>query len=168
MAEDVRAYKAAEKAFLASEGIDDAAELFVDLDRTGGQVRLLDIGASSDPPVIFVPGVMTTGVAFAGLVGRLEGFRRLLLDRPGTGLSPPLDPPPADIYAQRQVADTLIVDIIDGLDLDEADLVCTSMGGYTAFRSAAAFPDRIGRIFALAYQVGARISDAPLLSLIHI
>ena len=161
MTEDVERYRTAEQVFLASEGV-EVNEHFVDLAQLGGQVRVLETGEGPGPPVVFLPGVMTSGAVFAGLVGRLSGFRCLLIDRPGTGLSPMTSPPTADLAAQKHLANQLVADVLDGLNIDLADQVCTSIGGFTAFRGAAAHPDRIGRIAALAFQLGARITDAPL------
>lgn len=155
----VAAYEAAEQAFLTSEGV-EADVQYVELARLGGQVRVLTAG--DGPPVVFVPGAMSTGAVFAGLVGRLSGFRCLMLERPGTGLSAPLSPPPTDLAAQQAAADTLLVDLFDGLGIDAGHVVATSLGGWFTFRSAAAHPDRIRRICALGFPVGARIVDAPL------
>ena len=155
---DTEQYLQAERTFLESEGV-DAAPRLVDLERTGGHARVLEAG--DGPPVLFMPGAMTTGAVFAGLVGRLAGFRALMVDRPGTGLSPLPSPPPTDREALSRVADHLIVDILDGLDLDAAHVVSTSLGGWYTFRGAAAHPERVRTVCGLAFQVGARLEKAP-------
>jgi pimeloyl-ACP methyl ester carboxylesterase len=43
----------------------------------------------------------------------------------------------------------LTVDVLDALDLDRAHLVGPSFGGFSALRSAAAYPDRVARIVLL-------------------
>ena len=153
------AYEEAERALLRSEGVEAAVE-HVDLPRLGGRLRVLLVGEG--PLVLFVPGVMTTGAVFAGLVGRLSGFRCVLVDRPGTGSSSPVANPPTTLTAQQAVADALLVDVLDGLDADTASVVATSLGGWYAFRSAAAHPERFERIAGLGFQGGARIAAAPL------
>lgn len=157
--EEAEKFEAAEQALLTSEGIAAEARL-VDLERLGGQSRVLIAGDGQ--PVLFVPGTMTTGAVFAGLVGRLPDFQCIMVDRPGTGLSPLLPSPPTDLAAQQRVADDLLVDVLDGLGIEHANVVPTSLGGWTAFRSVAAHPDRFLRLSALAFQVGARIEDAPM------
>lgn len=159
MSADVQNYVRAEEALLASEGVTAEARL-VELERLGGKARVLIAGEG--PPVLFVPGVMTGGAVFAGLVGRLPDFRCIMIDRPGTGLSPLLPSPPTDLPGQERVADALLVDVMDSLGLDRTDIVSTSLGGWTTFRSAAAHPDRFTRISALAFQMGARIENAPM------
>jgi len=160
MPEPDRRYFEAEQAFLDSEGV-DGPDHHVDLARLGGRVRIRDVGEG--PPVLFVPGVMTTGAVFAGLVGRLHGYRRLLLDRPGTGLSPLLSSPPTDLAGHERVGDHLVVDVLDGLGIDAAHVVSTSLGGWYAFRGAAAHPERVLTLSGLAFQGGARIENAPLI-----
>ncbi len=151
-------FEQAERALLAAEGV-SAEPHMVDLARPGGAVRVLIAGEG--PPVLLVPGTMTGGAVFAGLVGRLPNFRCVMIDRPGVGLSPQLVPPPTELPEQERVADDLVVDVMDGLGIDRAHLVPTSLGGWTAFRSVAAHPDRFDRVAALGFQVGARITDAP-------
>ena len=152
-------YREAERTFLASEGL-VVEERNIALERLGGSVRVLEVG--DGPPVVHVPGVMTTGVVFAGLVGRLPGFRHLLLDRPGTGGSPPLSPPPTDLDSQERVADNLLVDVLDGLGIETVSVVSTSLGGWYAFRGVAAHPERVDRLCGLAFQAGATVERAPL------
>lgn len=159
MSADREKYEAAELAFLASEGV-DAASRIVDLERLGSRLRVLDAGEG--PPVLFVPGVMTGGAVFAGLVPRLDGFRCIMVDRPGVGLSPPLPSPPNTLSEHEHVGDVLLVDVLDGLGIERSHIVATSQGGWTGFRSLAAHPDRFDRYVGLAYQMGARLEKLPL------
>lgn len=158
---DQQVFLDAEAALLASEGV-PAAEvesLMLPMQRLGGELRVLAVGQG--PPVVFLPGVMTTGAVFAGVVGRLQGLRCFLVDRPGTGLSSLPDEPSRAIAGQRRIGDDLLVDVLDALELETASAVFTSMGGWYGFRGAAQIPDRLQRIAGLAFQVGARITDAP-------
>ena len=153
-------YLAAEARLLQSEGVDDFVRTAVPLARLGGEVNVIETGTGQ--PVLFVPGTMTTGVVFAGLLRGLQDCRCILVERPGTGTSAPLDPPTRTLAAQQQAADTLLVDVLDGLGIETADVVSTSMGGFTTFRSLAAHPDRVGRVFAFGFQVGARLGAIPM------
>jgi pimeloyl-ACP methyl ester carboxylesterase len=51
--------------------------------------------------------------------------------------------------------------LADALDLDTAHVVATSFGGYFAFRSAAAHPDRFDRIVELGWPAGAPMATTP-------
>ena len=72
-------------------GRDDPTERRARLDRTGLTVRIQKVGQG--PAVVLVHGASNSGTSWAGLVARLGGFRCLLLDRPGCGLSDPLAAP---------------------------------------------------------------------------
>lgn len=129
------------------------------LRRVGGSVRVQEAG--DGPPVVFVHGASNTGVSWAQLVALLDGHRCLVMDRPGCGLSEPLASSFADVAALRAFADHFVVDVIDGLDLDEAHVISTSYGGYLTMCAALAHPDRIGRVVEMGFLPGARIDRLP-------
>jgi len=118
----------------------------VKLTHSGPTVRLMELGEG--PPLLFLPGAPNAGATWAPLVGRLSGFRCLVLDRPGTGLSDPFPgvPTAVDLLA---LGDTLVGDILDGLQLPRAHVVASSLGGFFALRSAAVSPDRIQRLLLM-------------------
>ena len=153
-----RRYRAAEARLWASLGA-SPTERRVHLDRFGVTVRLQEVGEG--PPVIFIPGAQTAGISWAGTAARMAGFRCLLLDRPGTGLSEPLRPFPS-ARTLPALADELLVQILDALGLERAHLVATSLGGYVALRAAAAHPDRIGRLVEVGWPLGAPSATLPL------
>jgi pimeloyl-ACP methyl ester carboxylesterase len=132
----------------------------VHLGRTGVTVRVQEVGQG--PPVVFVHGASNCGTSWAGLVARLEGFHCVLLDRPGCGLSSPLPAHFAGVAELAVFGDTLIVDLLDAMGLDRADVVATSFGGYVALRAAAAHPDRIGRVMEFGWTVGAPLNRMPV------
>ena len=96
-------------------------------------------------------------------MARLDGFRCLLVDKPGTGLSDPFPKPFDDIAAFQVFSDAFVPDVLDALGLDSAHIVATSHGGYTALRAAAAHPDRVRRIVEFGWMVGAPAGKLPLL-----
>jgi 2-hydroxy-6-oxonona-2,4-dienedioate hydrolase len=138
---DERRYRDAERALWHEAGI-TPSEQRIHLTRNDVEVRVLEVGAG--PPVLFVHGGPgAAGSSWSHLAARLPQFRCLLLDRPGTGLS---DPHPLDdALAVRREAETLVADVLDGLDLERAHVVGSSHGSYVALLSAAATPDRVDR-----------------------
>jgi pimeloyl-ACP methyl ester carboxylesterase len=96
-------------------------------------------------------------------VGVSPTERRLGLDRPGCGLSPPHPTGFGDMAQLEAFSDGLVVDVLDALDLERGHVVATSFGGYTALRGAAAHPDRIERMVLFGWSVGAPIVHVPLM-----
>lgn len=153
------AYRAAEGRLWASLGA-EPTERWVDLPRHATRVRVQEVGEG--PPTLFVHGANTSGASWASLAASLPGLRCLIIDRPGTGLSPPL-PTRIDATTLPGIADTILTDILDGLGLAKANLVATSLGGYVALRSAAAAPDRFDRMVQFSWPVGAPTPRVPMM-----
>jgi 2-hydroxy-6-oxonona-2,4-dienedioate hydrolase len=150
-------YRGAEERLWSSIGV-APTERFVHLEGHGIDVRIQEVGQG--PPVLFIHGANTSGASWAALAARVEGFRCLLLDRPGTGLSPPLKRR-IDHTSLPEIADTMVVDILDALGLPSAHVVATSLGGYVALRAAAAHPERVDRMVQFSWPVGAAIKRLP-------
>lgn len=150
-------YRSAEQALFGSAGI-TPTERDLPLRRHGIRVRAIEAG--NGPPVLFLHGSTNSGASWATLMGALEGFRCIALDRPGCGLSDPLGAPLGEAGLPEH-GDTLVVDVLDALGLERAHLVSTSYGGYLALRSAAAHPARIDRIVHLGWSLGAPTGHLP-------
>ena len=157
---DEARYRVAEQRLWSSLGR-EPTERRVHLPRTDVTVRVQELG--DGPPVLFVHGASTSGSSWATLMASLAGFRCITLDRPGTGLSDALKRPPRNERELAGFADDLVVDVLDGLGLPSADLVGTSFGGYVTLRTAAAHPDRLGRIVELGWTVGAPATRLPVI-----
>lgn len=133
-------YREAEHTLWATTGA-TRTERRIRLAGNGVDLRLQEVGEG--PPLLFLHGGPgAAGTAWAELAARLPGFRCILIDRAGTGLSAahPLTGP-GDV---RQEAETLVPEILDALDIDRAHLIGSSHGSYIALLSAAAHPDRVG------------------------
>lgn len=152
-------YREAERRLWDSVGV-TPTEQRVRLERAGATVRIQEVGEGT--PVVLLHGASNSGSSWATLVARMEGFRCLMVDKPGSGLSEPF-PKTFDLETLNAFADAYVPDILDGLGLESAHVVATSYGGYTALRSAAAHPDRIERMVAFGWTTGAPTSKIPLL-----
>ena len=151
------AYRAAEQRLWRVIGA-DPTERSIHLQRNDIDVRVQEVGAG--PAILFIHGANSSGASWARLAASLTGFRCLILDRPGTGLSQPLERR-IDPSSLPEIADTLVVDVLDALDLPAAHVVATSLGGYIALRTAAAWPERIDRMVQFSWPVGAPIKNLP-------
>jgi pimeloyl-ACP methyl ester carboxylesterase len=114
------------------------------IDVTGARLRVLEHGAGE--PVLFIGGTGGTGPYWAPLVRELPNVRSLMLDRPGWGLSTPVD------YSRQPygpfVAD-LMRDALDALGVERAHVVGASIGDLWALRFAQRHPSRTGRVVLL-------------------
>ncbi len=119
-------------------------ERFVDVASPAVRLRVNEVG--SGEPVLFIHGMLGTGPYWGPLLRQLRGFRCLLLDRPGYGLSSALD------WSKHEMgpatADALAA-ALDQLGVARAHIVGGSIGGVLALHLARRHPDRIGRIVML-------------------
>lgn len=137
-------YREAEQRLWDSVGL-APSERYVTLPRIGTRARVLEAGQGE--PVVFIHGGPNAGSTWAPLVEHLTGYRCLMVDRPGTGLS--------EAYAVTKdnvawYGDVFVGDVLDGLGLDSAHAVASSFGGMLAIRSDAAEPGRIERMVQMA------------------
>jgi pimeloyl-ACP methyl ester carboxylesterase len=116
---------------------------FVDITRARARLRVQEAGSGS--PVLFIHGTVGPG-AWPSVVAGMPGFRCLVLDRPGWGLSTPVEYPRGGYRAY--VAD-LMAGLLDALDIDRVDVVGGSIGDVWALSLAEHHPDRVGRIVLL-------------------
>lgn len=157
---DATEYRRAERAFLDTLGL-DPDETMVPLDRLGGRARVQTVGQGR--PVLFVHGVSNAGASWMPLIGRLKDrFRCVVLDRPGCGLSDPLPGPLDDVAAFERYSADLVADVLDGLGIDRAPVVGTSMGGFVSIHAAAAIPERVERLALVAWSMGSPIEHTPM------
>jgi pimeloyl-ACP methyl ester carboxylesterase len=110
----------------------------------GGGVHLLEKGAG--PPVVLLHGTRDPAGFLLPLLNELQGVHAIACDRPGVGLSDPIDLP-RDHYRERAVE--WLDRLLDTLELDTTTLVGHSGGGVWALWYALAHPDRVKRLVLL-------------------
>ena len=155
----------------AAKHPDDVNELFDRLLRTspatgrhvelasGRQAHVIEAGAG-DPLVMVHPGG-TSSLLFLPLIERLTGVRAIAVDRPGFGLSDPID---FTRDSFRSDAVTWLSQVLDALGLEETALLGNSMGGAWSLWYALEHPERVRRLVlagAVPMAPGARL-PAPL------
>jgi pimeloyl-ACP methyl ester carboxylesterase len=136
-------YRQAEQTLWSHYGL-NPTERFVELESPAVRLRVVEIG--SGPPVLFVPGTAGTGPVWAPLVRELTGFRCLMLDRPGWGLSLPLD---YSQYEYKAVIADLLRGTLDALAIERTHVVGSSIGDAWALRLAERYPSRVDRVVLL-------------------
>ena len=110
----------------------------------GGGVHLLERGAG--PPVVLLHGTRDPAGFFLPLLNELHGVHAIAPDRPGVGLSDPIDLPQA---RYRESAVAWLDRLLDTLELDTTALLGHSGGGVWALWYALAHPDRVERLVLL-------------------
>ena len=115
-------------------------ERLLELDAPAARLRVLEVG--SGEPVLFVHGTVGPG-GWVSLISELPGFRSIVLERPGWGLSSAID-------FSGQNYGALVAQILrgalDALELERAHVVGGSIGNVWALRLAQQHPSRVGRI----------------------
>jgi pimeloyl-ACP methyl ester carboxylesterase len=107
----------------------------------GHWVHLLETGAG--PPVVLVHGTGSPAGFFLPLLRELEGVRAMSPDRPGQGLSDPIELPR---HRYRETAIAWLDGLLDALELETTALLGHSAGGVWALWYALAHPERIRRL----------------------
>jgi pimeloyl-ACP methyl ester carboxylesterase len=110
----------------------------------GNRVHLLEAGEG--PPVVLLHGTANPAGFLLPLLHELHGVRAIAPDRPGVGLSDPIDLPAAHY---RETAVAWLDRLLDTLGLDATTLVGHSGGGVWALWYALAHPDRVKRLVLL-------------------
>jgi pimeloyl-ACP methyl ester carboxylesterase len=122
---------------------------------SSAQGRYIDIGpsqrahvieAGDGPPLVVIHGSSPTALLFLPLLERLRGVRAIAVNRPGFGLSDPVDMPRG---RYREAAVECLGNVLDALGLAETALLGNSMGGTWALWYALAHPDRVRRLVLL-------------------
>jgi pimeloyl-ACP methyl ester carboxylesterase len=115
-----------------------------------GETHLVAVGAQEAPPLVLVQGLGGNAMLWEPQLAALSrAFRTYALDVVGqTGKSAPARPSPSDdSYSQW------LVDVLDALDIERADVVGLSFGGRLVMRLAAFAPQRVSKA-ALLSSIG--------------
>jgi pimeloyl-ACP methyl ester carboxylesterase len=118
-------------------------------DRHGRPTHVLTRG-SGPRPTVLVHGGLSDASEWCLFAGRLGGHV-VIPDRPGCGLSYPIDYTGVDF---RAAAAEWMRDLVDGLGADQVDLVGNSMGGYFSIVFALAHPERVHRLVLVGAPAG--------------
>jgi len=136
------AYRESERALWGHYGL-EPTEHFVEIDAPAARLRVLESG--SGKPLVFVHGTVGPG-GWPSLVRELPGRRCLVLDRPGWGLSSPID---YSRHEYKVVAADILAHVLDALGLGQVDVVGGSIGNVWALGLAARRPSRVGKVVLL-------------------
>ena len=107
----------------------------------GPTLQILEAGEGD--PLVLLHGAGSSSVLLIPLMEQLKGRRLIAVDRPGYGLSDPVDYTTGD-YRHRAVE--VLTGLLDALDLDQVDLAGSSGGGVWSLWLALDRPERLRRL----------------------
>ena len=136
-------YRDRERALWDHYGL-SPTERFIELAAPRIRLRIVEVG--SGEPILFVPGTAGVGPSWGALLAELTGYRAILLDRPGWGLSDPID---YSKHEYKRVAVDVLRGVLDSLGIERVPVVGASVGGNWALRFAEAEPARVSRVVML-------------------
>jgi len=114
--------------------------------RSGRRVHVIEAGEGEGPPVVLLHGSSTSSLSFLPLLDHLQGVRAFAADRPGFGLSDPVQVPRERF---RDAAIAFVDGVVDELGLETCAVAGGSMGGTWALWYALAHPERVDRLVLL-------------------
>ncbi|MGH2445540.1 MAG: alpha/beta fold hydrolase [Candidatus Limnocylindria bacterium] len=125
------------------------SERFIDLAAPEARIRVQEVGAG--PPILLVHGSGPPGAGsvWAPLVRELEGYRCLMPDLPGAGLSSAVS------YAATppwRVLPDALIGVLDALGLQTVNVIGWSIGGVWSMRLAQRHASRVERIAIMGWS----------------
>lgn len=114
---------------------------FVELQDPTLRVRVLEVGEGR--PLLMIPGGSGEAVFYAALAAELKGWRMIIVNRPGGGLSDGIDHRQVNL---RQFAVKTLTSVMDAFDVQRVPVVCNSMGGLWGLWLALDAPQRVSRM----------------------
>jgi 2-hydroxy-6-oxonona-2,4-dienedioate hydrolase len=122
-------------------------ETLRELPTEGGVLRYHEAGPADGPPLLMLHGSGPGVTGWRNFRGNLslfaKHFRCLVLEMPGFGVSDATDQHP--MVAALPAAERFL----DGLGLDQVDVIGNSMGGIVGTRLAIAQPERVRRLVTI-------------------
>ena len=150
-----RAALAAEQRLFAHYGLEPKNH-FVEMESPSLRLRILEVGEG--PTIVMVPGGAGDAWPYAPLMAELSGWRMIVVNRPGSGLSDGIDHREVDV---RQLAVETLRSVADAFDLGRAPVVSNSMGGLWSFWYALEYPKRVSTMVQMGCPALALDTSAP-------
>jgi 2-hydroxy-6-oxonona-2,4-dienedioate hydrolase len=129
---------------------------FVEVREASIRVRVLESGGGS--AVLVVPGGVGDGWIWASLMAKLKGWRLIVLNRPGAGMSDGIDHRAVDV---RQLAVQTLTSVLDYFNLEHVPVIGNSMGGLWSFWLALDRPERVAGMVQLGCPATILGTSAP-------
>jgi 2-hydroxy-6-oxonona-2,4-dienedioate hydrolase len=139
----INRYRSSENALFRAYHLEPKEER-IRIENLGTLVRVQTIGTGV--PLLFVHGAPNAGSTWAQLVSFLPGYKCILIDRPGCGLSDAIS---YKNISPRDIADIIVsvIDrVLDYFNIDKAPVISSSFGGYLVLLYTLQKPKRISKL----------------------
>ncbi len=133
----------------------DYTERDVDIASLGLRAHVVEAG--SGEPLLLIHGGNGVGAHWLPLMTRLTGWRMIVPDRPGCGLT---DGFLYDGVDMRAHGVAFVEGVLDALEVEGASIIGNSMGGYYALCFALAHPDRVRKLVLAGGPAGSARSGS--------
>ncbi len=128
---------------------------FVRTKSAGLPMRVLESG--DGPPVLLLHGGGMFGASWAPLLAPLQQKYRLYApDLPGCGLTYRIN---FRGLPFRATVESIVTDIMDALQLQKAEIIGSSMGGYFAMVFSLAHPERVEKLVLTGEPAGSKVQS---------
>lgn len=123
----INSYRSAEKSLFETYGV-QPEEHFIEVQQFRATIRALTIG--SGPSLLFIHGAPAAGSLWMPLIGHLNGYKCIIIDRPGCGLSEKIT------YKDlsRNKLQSIIIAVIDSVlayfRIGNIPIIASSFGSY--------------------------------------
>lgn len=156
-------YKETRDSLLQKEGIAPQSK-FVETDGPVKNVHYLELGEGK--PLIIIHGGLSHCSEWINILKPLsEHFHCYVLDRPGHGLTDPIDYSGTDY---RQSAVDFIRSFMDAVGLQQTYLMGNSMGGYFSTSFTLEYPERVEKLLLIGAPAGMNYWVPPILRLLGV
>ncbi len=130
-----------------------------DVNVTSLRLRAHVIEAGVGGPVLLVHGGNGVGAQWIPLMTRLGGWRMIVPDRPGCGLTEGFLYDGVDMRAHGAA---FLEGVLDALHVETASIIGNSMGGYFALSFALAHPSRVRKLVLAGGPAGSARAASPV------
>ncbi|WP_062522618.1 alpha/beta fold hydrolase [Demequina silvatica] len=138
---DADLFRETERAVWTLYGEPEFQEVWVRVPELGIRVRALVAGEGR--PVLFIHGTPHAATGLAALATSLPGVRAIVVDRPGCGLSDPLDFQGRSPAEMHQALVAVLAAVVDQVAGEPVEVVGTSLGGMCALLLATRRPELV-------------------------
>lgn len=139
----INRYRSSENAVFRAYQLEPKEERIA-IEKLGILVRVQSIG--NGEPLLFVHGAPNSGSTWAQLVSFLPGYRCILIDRPGCGLSEAISYKNMSVNRLTEMIVSVIDGILNHFTIKNLPIIASSFGGYLVLLYTLQRPERVSKL----------------------